>query len=148
MSLQSRQKILIGVAAGIFALHLVVAATFKPSFALTIFGDSIPCALLIVAILATRENFGIQHGVLPLFWKLMAAGYFQMFLSNAYWFYYDTLRLNSNPSPVIGDVLFILAHVSFLSAFVIRPPSLGRPSCAIFRNTIPPTTASPLSSTL
>ena len=123
MSLQPRQKILIGVACAIFLLHLIVAATFKPSFGLTMFGDAIPCVLLLVAILAARENFRIQRGVLPLFWKLMAAGFFQMLLSEAYWFYYDSLRRTSNPSPVLGDVLFILAHVFFLSAFVVRPHS-------------------------
>jgi signal transduction histidine kinase len=128
MSLQLRQKILIGAAVAIFVLHLVVAATFKSSFALTIFGDAVPCVLLLISILATRENFRIQRGVLPLFWKLMAAGLFQMLLSNAYWFYYDTRRLTGTPSPVIGDTLFILAQVFFLSAFVVRPhsASVGR----------------------
>ena len=87
------------------------------------FGDSIPCALLIVAILAVRENFQVQRGVLPIFWKLLAAGMFQMLLSEVYWFYYDTVHRYSTPSPVIGDTLFLLAHVFFLSAFVVRPYS-------------------------
>jgi len=87
------------------------------------FGDALPCALLIVAILAVRENFRFSRGVLPLFWKLMAAGLFQMLLSETYWFYYDTLKRYSSPSPVIGDTLFLLAHVFFLSAFVLRPHS-------------------------
>ena len=123
MSLQPRAKLWIGVAAVIFAVHLVVAALLKPSFALTMFGDAVPCALLIVATLAVRENFHIRRGVLPLFWKLMAAGLFLMFLSEAFWFYYDSARLTSSPSPVIGDILFLLAHVFFLSAFVVRPNS-------------------------
>jgi signal transduction histidine kinase len=54
---------------------------------------------------------------------LMAAGLFQMLLSEAYWFYYDSLRRYSTPSPVIGDTLFLLAHVFFLSAFALRPHS-------------------------
>jgi len=123
MSFRPRQKFLIGVACSILLLHLSVAATVKPSFGLTLFGDSVPCILLLVAILAARENFHVQRGALPLFWKLMAAGFFQMFLSEAFWFYYDYARLSSTPSPVIGDVLFLLAHVFFLSAFVLRPHS-------------------------
>jgi signal transduction histidine kinase len=123
MSLQPRQKLLVGVAGAIFVIHLIVAATLKPSFALTMFGDAIPCALLLVAILAARENFRVQRGVLPLFWKLLAAGFLQMLLSQAYWLYYDSLRRYANPSPVIGDTLFLLAHVFFLSAFVLRPHS-------------------------
>jgi len=128
MSLQPRQKLYIAAAAGIFLLHLSAAAVCKPSFGLTIFGDAIPCALLIVAILATCENFRIRRGVLTLFWKLMAAGLLQMLLSQSYWFYYDSLRRYSQPSPVIGDVFFLLAHVFFLSAFVVRPhsASVGR----------------------
>lgn len=118
-----RQKFLIFLACAIFVGHLVVAATCKPSFGLTMFGDSIPCALLIVAILAVRENFRVRRGVLPIFWKLLAAGMIQMLLSEAYWFYYDTLHRYSAPSPVIGDTLFLLAHVFFLSAFVVRPHS-------------------------
>jgi hypothetical protein len=123
MSIQPRHKVLLGFACAIFLLHAIVAAFARPSFPLTIFGDALPCALLIVAILAVRENLRFQRGVLPLFWKLMAAGLFQMLLSQAYWFYYDSLRRYSSPSPVIGDTLFLLAHVFFLSAFVLRPHS-------------------------
>ncbi|HEV3419230.1 MAG TPA: histidine kinase dimerization/phospho-acceptor domain-containing protein [Candidatus Acidoferrum sp.] len=123
MSIQPRHKVLLGFAFAIFLLHAIVAAFARPSFPLTIFGDAVPCGLLIVAILAVRENFRFHRGSLPLFWKLMAAGLFQMLLSETYWFYYDSLRRYSSPSPVIGDTLFLLAHVFFLSAFVLRPHS-------------------------
>jgi hypothetical protein len=123
MSIQPRHKLLLGIAGAIFLMHLCIASFTKPSFHLTMIGDAFPCALLIVAILAVRENFLLQRGVLPLFWKLMAAGLFQMLLSEAYWFYYDTVHRYSTPSPVIGDTLFLLAHVFFLSAFVLRPHS-------------------------
>ncbi|HUL32495.1 MAG TPA: histidine kinase dimerization/phospho-acceptor domain-containing protein [Candidatus Eisenbacteria bacterium] len=123
MKVQGRHKSLIAAACTIFAVHLVVAASLKPSFGLTIFGDAVPCALLLVAILAVRENFRLQRGVLPFFWKLMAAGLIQMLLSEVYWFYYDSLRRYSSPTPVVGDTLFLLAHVFFLSAFLIRPHS-------------------------
>lgn len=123
MSIQPRHKIFLGFAGAIFLLHLGVAAFAKPTFWLTMFGDALPCGLLIAAILAVRENFRFHRGALPLYWKLMAAGLFQMLLSEAYWFYYDSLRRYSSPSPVIGDTLFLLAHVFFLSAFVLRPHS-------------------------
>jgi signal transduction histidine kinase len=123
MSIHPRHKFLLGIAGAIFVSQLAVAAFAKPSFQLTMFGDALPCALLIVAILAVGENFRFQRGVLPLFWKLVAAGLFQMLLSEVYWFYYDTLHRYSSPSPVLGDMLFLLAHVFFLSAFVLRPHS-------------------------
>jgi hypothetical protein len=119
----TRHKVFLGIAGAIFLLHIGVAAFVKPSCPLTMFGDALPCGLLIVAILAVRENFRFHGAVLPLFWKLMAAGLFQMLLSQSYWFYYDSLRRYSAPSPVIGDTLFLLAHVFFLSAFVLRPHS-------------------------
>jgi len=123
MSIQPRHKIFLGFACAVFLLHTGVAVFARPSFRLTMFGDALPCGLLIVAMLAVRENFRFHRGALPLFWKLMAAGLFQMLLSQAYWFYYDSLKVYSTPSPVIGDTLFLLAHVFFLSAFVLRPHS-------------------------
>ena len=123
MSIRPRHKLFLGIAGAIFVLQPVVAAFGKPSYGLTMLGDALPCTLLIVAILAVRENFHFQRGVLPLFWKLMAAGLFQMLLSEVYWFYYDTVHRYSSPSPVLGDTLFLLAHVFFLSAFVLRPHS-------------------------
>lgn len=117
------QKIYLGAATVVFALHLVVAAFAKPSFALTMFGDAIPCALLLVAILAFRENFRSQAGILSVFWRVFAAGLASMLLSQAYWFYYDWRRLTSSPSPVVGDSLFLLAHVFVLSALALRPHS-------------------------
>jgi hypothetical protein len=123
MSIQPRHKVLLGIAGALLLLHIGAAAFATPSFRLTIFGDALPCGLLIIAILAVRENFRFHRGMLPLFWKMMAAGLFQMLLSQAYWFYYDSLKVYSSPSPVIGDTLFLLAHVFFLSAFVLRPHS-------------------------
>jgi signal transduction histidine kinase len=121
--LTPRHKLLLGLACVIFASHLLVAGAVKPCFAKTMFGDVVPCVLLVLAILAARHNFSIQHGVLPLFWKLMAAGFVQLLLSEIYWIYYDTAARHSTPSSVLGDVLFLLAHVFFLSAFLLRPHS-------------------------
>jgi len=118
-----RQKLYVSLATGIFAIHLVVAAIAKPSFRLTMFGDSVPILLLLFAILAARENFRSIEGILSIFWRVFAAGLTFLALSQAYWYYYDWRRLNSSPSPVPGDSLFILAHVFFLSALALRPHS-------------------------
>jgi signal transduction histidine kinase len=118
-----RQKIYFALATLILLVHLAVAAVAKPSFSLTLYGDANPCALLILAILAARENFRRSVGVLPIFWKLFAAGLAVFLSSQIYWFYYDWRRLSSAPSPITGDTLFLLAHVFFLSALVLRPHS-------------------------
>ena len=124
MTLSPRRKIYLFLAMVVFLTHLVVAFLAKPSFALTMFGDTIPCVLLVLGILSCVENFKIQRGVIPLFWKLSAAGLFTMLTSQAYWFYYDSMRRFGTPSPVIGDCLFLLAHVFFIFALALRPHSM------------------------
>ena len=111
----------LGVA--MFAVHLGVAALVKSSFALTLFGDFLSCYFLVLAILSALENARGGTGVLPLFWKLMSTGLFLLFLSETYWFYFDSLKRFSSPSPVLGDSLFLLAHVFFLFALALRPHS-------------------------
>jgi signal transduction histidine kinase len=123
MTFLSRQRLYISLAVTIFAVHLAVAAVAKPSFSLTLLGDAFPCALLIISLLAVGENFRQGSGLLPVFWKLMAAGLLTMLLSQIFWFYYDSLRQFGSPSPVPGDCLFLLAHVFFLSALAFRPHS-------------------------
>jgi len=123
MKFLPRQRRYFGMSVGILLLHLGVAAVAKPSFALTLAGDAFPCALLLIAILAVGENLRRKTGLLPLFWKLIAAGLSTMLLSQIYWFHYDSVRQFATASPVPGDTLFLLAHVFFLSAIALRPHS-------------------------
>jgi signal transduction histidine kinase len=118
-----RQKIYLALAGVVLFVHLVVAVVAKPSFPLTMYGDANPVALLILAILAARENFRSREGILPLFWKLFAAGLIFLLGSQVYWFYFDWRRLNSVPSPLPGDSLFLLSDVIFISALALRPHS-------------------------
>jgi hypothetical protein len=117
------QKLYVGIATALFVSHLIIAALVKPSFALTMCGDAFPTALVVLAILAIRENLRTSSGVLPAFWKLFAGGLTVVLASQLFWFYFDWRRLNYEPSPVIGDSLFIVAHVFFLSALALRPHS-------------------------
>ena len=123
MKLSPRQKLYLVLATLVFLVHLLVAALAQPSFPLTMYGDATPCALLILAMLAARENFHRSPGILPLFWKLFATGLIVMLFSQIYWFYYDWRRLSFFPSPITGDTLFLLAHVFFLAALALRPHS-------------------------
>jgi hypothetical protein len=123
MKFLPRHRLYFGTSVVIFSVHLGVAAVAKPSFELTLLGDAFPCALLMTAILAVGENLRRGDGLLPVFWKLVAAGLATMLLSQIYWFYYDSVRQFATPSPVPGDTLFLLAHVFFLSALALRPHS-------------------------
>jgi signal transduction histidine kinase len=123
MNMLARQKFYLALGTAIFIIHLVVAAVAKPSFGLTMFGDTIPILLLLLAVLSARENFRRIEGILSVFWNVFSAGLAALALSQAYWYYYDWRRLSSAPSPIPGDSLFILAHVFFLSALALRPHS-------------------------
>jgi hypothetical protein len=123
MKFLPRHRLYFGISVVIFSVHLGVAAVAKPSFELTLLGDAFPCALLMTAILAVGENLRRGDGLVPVFWKLIAAGLATMLLSQIYWFYYDSVRQFATPSPVPGDALFLLAHVFFLSALALRPHS-------------------------
>jgi signal transduction histidine kinase len=125
MRLPKRHKYYLVLGAVLLVAHFFVAAFAKPSYTLTMIGDTFPCAMLFVAILSARENFQHNYGVLPQFWKLIAAGLSFMLLSQCYWFYFDTLRLSSSPTPVIGDALFLLSSVFFLLALTLRPHILS-----------------------
>ena len=123
MSSQPRQRLYCVLATMVMVAHLVVAAVAKPSFGLTMWGDTVPVLLLGLAVLAARENFRKAEGVLHIFWRLSAWGMVAMGLSQVYWYYYDWQRLTGTPNPLIGDSLFIIAHVFFLSALALRPHS-------------------------
>jgi signal transduction histidine kinase len=123
MKVSPRMKLYIALTALVFLAHLVGAVVAKPSFSLTIYGDATQCAILILALLAVRENLGRSPGVLSIFWKLFAFGLLMMLLSQTFWFYYDWRRLDSSPSPITGDTLFLFSNVFFLSALALRPHS-------------------------
>jgi signal transduction histidine kinase len=123
VSYTPRQQLYLVIATITFLFHLCVAAVAKPSFLLTMYGDASPCILLILGVLAARENFRRHLGILPLFWKLFACGLNLMLLSQIYWFYFDWRRLSASPSPIPGDTLFLLSNVFFLSALALRPHS-------------------------
>lgn len=123
MTYTPRQTFYFVLATIVFLFHLCVAAVAKPSFLLTMYGDASPCVLLILGIFGACENFRRHRGILPLFWKLFTCGLLVMLLSQVYWFYFDWRRLNSSPSPIPGDTLFLLSNVFFLTALALRPHS-------------------------
>lgn len=118
-----RQKLYFVLATAVMLAQVLVALAAKPSFRLTVFGDTVPCALLVLAILTAWENFRHSAGVLPVFWKLFVTGLVFFLASQIYWFYYDWHQLTIVPSVVTGDTLSLVAHILFLAALAVRPHS-------------------------
>jgi signal transduction histidine kinase len=123
MNCTPRQRIYLAIATFVILYDALVAAIAKPSFALTMNGDAVPCILLLLAVLTIRENFHSSARILSVFWKVFALGLLVMLLSQAFWFYFDWRRLTTAPSPVPGDAMFLVAHVFFFSALALRPYS-------------------------
>jgi len=123
MKCTPRQRIYLAIASFVILYDVVVASIAKPSFALTMNGDAVPCILLFLAILTIRENLPTSARVLSAFWRVFGLGLVVMLFSQAFWFYFDWRRLTTAPSPLPGDALFLVAHVFFLSALAMRPHS-------------------------
>jgi signal transduction histidine kinase len=123
MKLLPRQRIILTIAAVVLVLHLLVAAFVRPSILVNLYGDATACVLLLLAFHATWGNCRCASVVLSLFWKLFAGGLAIMLLSQVYWFHFDWAQRYSAPTPVVGDTLYILAHVFFLSALALCPHS-------------------------
>lgn len=123
MTFLPRQKLYCVVATVVLVAQIAVAALAKPSFPLTVFGDFVPCLLLILAILAACENLRRDAGVVPVFWKLFVSGMALFLSSQIYWFVYDWRGTLLGPTPITGDTLFLLAHIFFIAALALRPHS-------------------------
>jgi len=122
MSFTGRRRLYVVLATAVFLAHLAVAMVASPCFLLTMFGDTTPCLLLILAILCASENFRGSPGILPIFWKLFVTGLVIFLSSQIYWFYYDWHGIAS-PSPITGDTLLLVAQIFFLAALALRPHS-------------------------
>jgi signal transduction histidine kinase len=123
VKIQPRQKLYLVIAGAVLLLHLAMAAFAKPSFPPTMIGNAIPCFLLVLAVLSASENFRLSSGILPLFWKLFAAGLAILLLSQIYWLYFALRQPNLAPSPIPADSLFLLSQVFFLTSLALRPHS-------------------------
>jgi signal transduction histidine kinase len=118
-----RQK-LYSILATLLVLGQIGAASMaKPSSRLTVFGDLVPCLLLVLAILTARENLRRDMGVVPVFWKLFVSGLSIFLASQIYWSFYDWRGTLLGPTPITGDTLFLLAHIFFIAALALRPHS-------------------------
>jgi signal transduction histidine kinase len=118
-----RQKLYCILATLVLLAQAAVAALAKPSFRLTVFGDLVPCVLLLLAILTARENLRRDTGILPVFWKLFVAALTIFLSSQIYWSIYDWRGTPIGPTPITGDTLFLLAHILFIAALALRPHS-------------------------
>lgn len=118
------------IALGLIVAQVSAALFLPPSTLLTALGDSFPCLLALVAMLAFRRNRRESSGTVRLFWSLNEAGFGILFLSQLVWFYYDVVLRHPAPNPVAGDGLFLLALVPTLAAMSLRPHA--EPNSGIF----------------
>jgi signal transduction histidine kinase len=121
------------VALGLVLAQTAAAVCLHPGPALTALGDTFPCLLALVVMLAFRSNRKQSSGTVRLFWMLNETAFGILFLSQAVWFYYDVVLRHTAPSPVAGDGLFLLALVPTLAALTLKPDADSAPGDLRFR---------------
>jgi signal transduction histidine kinase len=118
---KQNHKLWMNMAFGLVAAQALAASVFPPSYPLTVFSDALPCLLIILVLLAFRENLQHPSESVRLFWLLSGAGFTLLLGSQLYWEYYDAVIRHSTPSPVLGDGLFLLGPAAVLAALALRP---------------------------
>ena len=121
------------IALGLVLAQIAAAIFLRTSTTLTRLGDTFPCLLALVLMLAFRSNRRRSSGTVRLFWALNEAGFGILFLSQGVWFYYDVVLRRAAPNPVAGDGLFLLALVPTLAALTLRPHVESAPGDLRFR---------------
>lgn len=121
------------IALGLVLAQISAALFLHNSPLLTGLGDTFPCLLAFVVMLAFRGNRRQSSGTVRLFWMLNETGFGILFLSQAVWFYYDVVLRHAAPNPVAGDGLFLLALVPTLAALTLRPHAESAPGDLRFR---------------
>jgi signal transduction histidine kinase len=109
------------IALGLVLAQIGAALFLPPSKLLTGLGDTFPCLLALVVVLAFGSNRRQSSVTLRLFWMLNEIGFSILFLSQLVWFYYDVVVGQSAPNPVAGDSLFLIALVPPLAGLTLRP---------------------------
>jgi hypothetical protein len=121
------------IALGLVLAQAAAALFLHHNLLLTGLGDTFPCLLVLVVILAFRSNRRASQGTVRWFWLLNETGFGILFLSQSYWFYYDVILGHTAPNPIAGDGLFLLALVPTLAALALRPHSESAPGDLRFR---------------
>ena len=101
--------------------QIAAAAFLQTGPVLTTLGDTFPCLLALVVMLAFRSNRRQSNGIVRLFWTLNEAGFGILFLSQMVWFCYEVVFGRAAPNPIAGDGLFLLALVPPLGALTLKP---------------------------
>ncbi len=109
------------LALGLVLGQIAAAVFLQPSRVLTALGDTFPCLLAVVVMMAFHSNQRQSSGTVRLFWTLNETAFGILFLSQFVWFYYDVVLHRVAPNPVAGDGLFLLALVPTLASLALRP---------------------------
>jgi hypothetical protein len=121
------------IALGLVLTQIAAAVFLQPSHALTALGDTFPCLLALVVMMAFHSNRRQSSGTVRLFWTLNETAFGILFLSQFVWFYYEFVLGRAAPNPVAGDGLFLLALVPTLASLALRPQAESAPGDLRFR---------------
>jgi signal transduction histidine kinase len=116
----SRNKVVVWSAVVLALAQTAVALAAPRSYALTVFGDLVQTALLLIGTAAMYRNARRTHGRVSLFWGLMAAGFALWTASQLGWTYYEVLARQDVPNPFLGDVVVFIHLVPMMGALTLQ----------------------------
>ena len=119
--LASTQKWLAGMAWIIAGLYAAATLFAGPGWPLTVFGDSMQAALMLVICAAFAFQMMQATGRSRWFWALMTGGGLLWLCSQILWSYYELWRRQPAPSPYAGDVVLFLHLVPMMAGLATIP---------------------------
>jgi diguanylate cyclase (GGDEF)-like protein/PAS domain S-box-containing protein len=101
--------------------QLALALSMKPSYALTTFGDTSQCVLLLGALLSVAPIAFHADRRTRLFGWLMCLGFLLWFSAQLIWTYFEVYRRQPVPNPFVGDIVLFLHIVPMMAALAVQP---------------------------
>ena len=96
------------------------SSVYKPSYPLTVFGDTSQCILLLGALFSVVPIAFHADGRTRLFGWLMSLGFILWFSAQLLWTYFEVYRRQQVPNPFLGDIILFLHIVPMMAALAVR----------------------------
>jgi len=119
----TRNKLVVWGALALALAQTVTALLAPRSYALTVFGDLVQTALLLIGTGAMYHNSRRTHGRWSFFWGLMASGFGLWAASQLWWTYCEVLARQEVPNPFLGDVVVFIHLVPMMGALTLQMQS-------------------------
>jgi len=110
------------VALGVLVcLQVLGSLLLTRGFELTVLGDLIQCALLLLCTVFIFSNAREAESKARLFWALMTLAFGMWLWAQGLWTYFEIFLRQDVPNPFVGDVILFLHIVPMMGALAVQP---------------------------